>query len=158
MKKSLPAVAAAAVVSAALAWAIGAQTLGNLPSPLATVEGALAILNAIPEPADDPMLDANGNKSALAAKMAGDVVLLDAGAYTANVFRLHNGAFNPADLPQSTAEEVRRQSLERMWSLRVFSVTPEPYRMVRPARAAARGPCRRLHSLDFRPLNIGGHE
>ncbi|MEP6988790.1 MAG: ParM/StbA family protein [Chloroflexota bacterium] len=48
------------------------------------------------------MLDASGNKSALAGKLAGDIVLLDAGAYTANVFRLHNGALNPADLPQSS--------------------------------------------------------
>ena len=48
------------------------------------------------------MLDANGVKSPLAAKLAGDVVLLDVGAYTANVFRLHNAAFNPADLPQSS--------------------------------------------------------
>ncbi|MBA3867836.1 MAG: ParM/StbA family protein [Anaerolineae bacterium] len=48
------------------------------------------------------MLDGNGNKSPLAGKLAGDVVLLDVGAYTANVFRLHNGAFNPADLPQSS--------------------------------------------------------
>jgi hypothetical protein len=45
------------------------------------------------------MFDATGAKSALAAKLAGDVVLLDCGAYTANVFRLHNGMFNPADLP-----------------------------------------------------------
>lgn len=45
------------------------------------------------------MFDSNGVKSALAAKLAGDVVLLDCGAYTANVFRLHNGTFNPADLP-----------------------------------------------------------
>ncbi len=50
------------------------------------------------------MLDANGNKSALASKLAGAVVLLDAGAYTANVFRLHNGTFNPADLPQSSIQ------------------------------------------------------
>ncbi|MEO8613065.1 MAG: ParM/StbA family protein, partial [Chloroflexota bacterium] len=45
------------------------------------------------------MLDASGAKSALAAKLAGEVLLLDCGAYTANVFRLHNGTFNPADLP-----------------------------------------------------------
>ena len=37
------------------------------------------------------MLDSSGNKSPLASKLAGDVVLLDVGAYTANVFRLHNG-------------------------------------------------------------------
>ena len=48
------------------------------------------------------MLDSSGNKSPLAAKLAGDVVMLDVGAYTANVFRLHNGALNPADLPQSS--------------------------------------------------------
>ncbi len=48
------------------------------------------------------ILDAHGSKSSLASKLAGDVVLLDTGAYTANVFRLHNGAFNPADLPQSS--------------------------------------------------------
>jgi hypothetical protein len=48
------------------------------------------------------MLDTNGVKSPLATKLAGDVVLLDVGAYTANVFRLHNAAFNPADLPQSS--------------------------------------------------------
>ncbi|MBA3868236.1 MAG: ParM/StbA family protein [Anaerolineae bacterium] len=48
------------------------------------------------------MLDPSGTKWALAAKLVGDVVLLDVGAYTANVFRLHNGAFNPADLPQSS--------------------------------------------------------
>lgn len=45
------------------------------------------------------MFDGSGTKSATAAKLAGDVVLLDCGAYTANVFRLHNGTFNPADLP-----------------------------------------------------------
>ncbi|MBA3867554.1 MAG: ParM/StbA family protein [Anaerolineae bacterium] len=50
------------------------------------------------------MLDPGGTKWALAAKLAGDVVLLDTGAYTANVFRLHNGAFNPADLPQSSIQ------------------------------------------------------
>lgn len=48
------------------------------------------------------ILDSSGNKSPLAGKLAGDIVLLDVGAYTANVFRLHNGAFNPADLPQSS--------------------------------------------------------
>jgi len=48
------------------------------------------------------MLDSVGSKSALAGKLAGDVVLLDVGAYTANVFRLHNGAFNPADLTISS--------------------------------------------------------
>jgi hypothetical protein len=45
------------------------------------------------------MFDSAGAKSALAAKLSGDVVLLDCGAYTANVFRLHDGTFNPADLP-----------------------------------------------------------
>ena len=60
MKQPLPA-AAAALLTLALAWAIGAQTLGTTPSPMATVEATLAILNAIPAPADDPMLDANGN-------------------------------------------------------------------------------------------------
>ncbi len=48
------------------------------------------------------MLDASGNKSSLANKFAGDIVLLDAGAYTANIFRIHNGAFNPVDLPTSS--------------------------------------------------------
>ena len=48
------------------------------------------------------MFDSTGTKSALASKLAGDVVLLDCGAYTANVFRLHNGTFNPADLPLSS--------------------------------------------------------
>ena len=48
------------------------------------------------------MLDSSGNKSALASKLAGDVLLLDTGAYTTNTFRLHNGALNPADLPQSS--------------------------------------------------------
>ena len=48
------------------------------------------------------MLDSTGGKSSLAGKLAGDIVLLDVGAYTANVFRLHNGSFNPADLPQSS--------------------------------------------------------
>lgn len=50
------------------------------------------------------MLDSNGVKSSLASNLAGDVVLLDIGAYTANVFRLHNGAFNPADLPLSSIQ------------------------------------------------------
>ncbi len=48
------------------------------------------------------ILDANGSKSALAGKLSGDILLLDTGAYTANTFRLHNGALNPADLPQSS--------------------------------------------------------
>ena len=61
MKQPLPAAAAAALLTLALAWAIGAQTLGTTPSPMATVEATLAILDAIPAPADDPMLDANGN-------------------------------------------------------------------------------------------------
>lgn len=50
------------------------------------------------------MLDANGIKSPLAGKLSGDVVLLDVGAYTANIFRLHNGQLNPADLPQSSIQ------------------------------------------------------
>lgn len=48
------------------------------------------------------MVDASGQNSPLASKLAGDIVLLDVGAYTANVFRLHNGQLNPADLPQSS--------------------------------------------------------
>src|SRR5258708_23990036 len=51
------------------------------------------------------MLDTSGNKSALAGKLAGDVLLLDTGAYTTNTFRLHNGALNPADLPQSSIKQ-----------------------------------------------------
>jgi hypothetical protein len=39
----------------------GAQTPANMPSALATVEGGLAILNAVPELPDDPLLDASGN-------------------------------------------------------------------------------------------------
>ena len=47
-----------------------------------------------------------------------DVVLLDVGAYTANVFRLHNGMLNNADLPQSSIkngggnEHIRKPLLE----------------------------------------------
>ncbi len=48
------------------------------------------------------MFDKDGEKSALASMLAGDVVLLDSGAYTANVFRLNNARFNAADLPQSS--------------------------------------------------------
>lgn len=48
------------------------------------------------------MFDQAGAKSALAGKLAGSVVLLDCGAYTANTFRLQNGTFNPADLPHSS--------------------------------------------------------
>src|SRR5438132_3430900 len=54
-------VPAVALSAAALAWAIGAQTLGDAAGPLATVDGALAILNEVPELPDDPLLDASGN-------------------------------------------------------------------------------------------------
>jgi hypothetical protein len=64
------------------------------------------------------ILDANGNKSGMAAKLAGDILLLDTGAYTTNVFRLHNGQLNPADLPQSSIKNggsdthIRKPMLE----------------------------------------------
>jgi hypothetical protein len=49
------------------------------------------------------MLAADGSKAA-SPVMAGDVVLLDTGAYTANAFILSNGKFNPAGLVHSTIE------------------------------------------------------
>jgi hypothetical protein len=48
------------------------------------------------------ILDSTGQTSSLGKKVEGDIVLLDTGAYTANVFRLHNGKINPADLPLSS--------------------------------------------------------
>lgn len=63
-------------------------------------------------------LDSNGQPSALAGKLSGDVLVLDTGAYTTNVFRLHDGQFNPADLPQSSIqnagghEHIRKPLLE----------------------------------------------
>lgn len=64
------------------------------------------------------MLDSSGQKSPLASTLEGDVLLLDTGAYTTNVFRLHNGVFNSADLPQSSIqngggdEHIRKPLLE----------------------------------------------
>jgi len=58
MKRPIVMTAMAIIV---LAGGIVAQTAVSAPSPLATLEGMLAILNAVPEPADDPLLDASGN-------------------------------------------------------------------------------------------------
>ena len=48
------------------------------------------------------ILDTNGELSPLHEKLTGDVLVLDVGAYTANVIRLHNSKLNSADLPKSS--------------------------------------------------------
>lgn len=63
-------------------------------------------------------LDANGQTSPLASHLEGDVLLLDTGSFTTNVFRLHNGQMNTADLTQSSIqnagghEHIRKPLLE----------------------------------------------
>jgi len=59
MKKSIRFAAMTAFLSLALAPFVSAQNLGNMPA-LATLQ-SLATLSALPEPADDPLLDSSGN-------------------------------------------------------------------------------------------------
>lgn len=57
MKPLRPSPGALALLAATLASAVVAQTSGSLPS----LSFALSLLNALPPPPDDPMLDASGN-------------------------------------------------------------------------------------------------
>ena len=61
MKKSPGLVGFTAVVCVGMAWAVGAQTLGGATGALPIPPSLLAILNAFPAPADDPLLDSSGN-------------------------------------------------------------------------------------------------
>lgn len=59
MKKTLTWMPIAAI--AAIAWSARAQVLGGTSTPTGPVDALLAILQAVPPPVDDPLLDDSGN-------------------------------------------------------------------------------------------------
>ena len=61
MKKPSIPVGALAIACVALAWAARAQISSPVPGAVPTPPTLQAILDAVPPPADDPMLDASGN-------------------------------------------------------------------------------------------------
>jgi hypothetical protein len=61
MKKHPTLVGAVVVVCLAVAWAVRAQTLTGPTGTVSIPASVLALLNAIPPPPDDPLLDSSGN-------------------------------------------------------------------------------------------------